>query len=105
MQPSIIERLRGEERKLQERIWGELDDIDEYQMMLSHHAETESAEDYCEFRPLILRKLYHYVRRHHPGCRKDLKERLIHDCHQLFQGEFNLKLMIKFIRNRLEGIK
>lgn len=73
--------------------------------MFSHHSEAEIAEDYCEFKSLILRKLYHYVRRHHPGCRKDLKERLITECHQLFQGELNLKLMIRFIRSKLEGMQ
>jgi hypothetical protein len=105
MQPRIIERLRGEERKLQERLMGELDAIEEYQLMLKHQCEMEKAEDYCEFKAMMLRKLYHYIRRHHPEHRKELKERLFVECQAFFEGEFNMKLMIKFIRSKLEGIQ
>ncbi len=35
---------------------------------------------------MILRKLYHYVRRHHPEHKKELKKRLCEECQAFFEG-------------------
>jgi hypothetical protein len=53
---------------------------------------------------MVIKKLYHYVRRKHPERKRELKEKLCVECMKFFEGEFNVKLMIEFIRSKLEAI-
>ena len=51
---------------------------------------------------MVIRKIYQIMRKQYPGEKKEIRQKIIAEYGKLFEGEVNLKLLIKFIRSKME---
>ena len=100
MQLRLIEKLEKEEDKLKQRIFEELDTMEDFEQ--GNHAAEELIDTY-EYRRRLIKKIYRIIK-NKEGLKDfgEMRAKAVRECEKYLNGETNVANLIRFVKQRMD---